>query len=212
MQGLRSKTFYEFDSGCRARRRTRSLHRTAVCSWEFALDFLSFKLVSGARWTFGNNNTLYVHFSDLARCRSRVCANWGVVGRRKRPGRCRFLARFIFGPIGIVIALLLPGIKTMDFVAKSAELADLNALIKNKGKVGIGVSPKDGRTVVTVADGLSAQKSGAQVGDRIITIDGNLCEGDYKAVALRLVGTVGSTVQVSIRRDNEARDFILLRG
>ena len=139
-----------------------------------------------------------------------ICAIIGkVVGSKKGRGDAGLVLGFLLGPIGIVIALLLPIIADSKMI--NAEIADLTALTKERGKVGIGIDPKDGRTIVSVEDKSSAKEAGILVGDRIISIDGVLCEGDYKAVVLKIVGDKGSVVRLTVRRGDEALEFKIIR-
>lgn len=89
--------------------------------------------------------------------------------------------------------------------------AELNALIANLGKVGIGISVEDGRTITSVITGSSAHENGIQVGDRIVSIDGALCEGDYRSIILQLVGEYGSQVKVRTLRGESLNEYVLVR-
>jgi uncharacterized RDD family membrane protein YckC/dUTPase len=89
--------------------------------------------------------------------------------------------------------------------------AELNALIANLGKVGIGINTQDGRTITSITTGSSAHENGIQVGDLIVAIDGAICEGDYRAVILQLVGDAGSQVEVTVRRGERLNEYVLVR-
>lgn len=92
-----------------------------------------------------------------------------------------------------------------------AEMDDLSALIADRGKTGLTISTADGRTVVGVSRGSSAEAAGILVGDRLIAINGELCEGSYKLIVLKLAGEPGTIVRVSVRRGDKAHNFELLR-
>lgn len=89
--------------------------------------------------------------------------------------------------------------------------AELNALIANLGKVGIGISVEDGRTITSVITGSSAHENGIQVGDRILSIDGESCVGDYRSIILQLVGEFGTQVKVSTLRGESLNEYVLVR-
>ena len=96
-------------------------------------------------------------------------------------------------------------------IASAAEMHDLKALLANKGKTGLIIDTNDGRTILGTSPGSPAEIAGLLAGDRLITIDGELCQGDYKAIALRLAGSPGSFVKLSIRRGEQAQDLVLQR-
>lgn len=96
-------------------------------------------------------------------------------------------------------------------IASAAEMYDLKALLANKGKTGLVIDTNDGRTILGTSPGSPAETAGLLAGDRLITIDGELCQGDYKAIALRLAGAPGSFVKLSIRRGEQAQDLVLQR-
>ena len=145
-----------------------------------------------------------------------VCLVCGLIGNAVASDKGRssagFWLGFLLGPLGIIIALLLsPLPKKADTVAIAAEIADIAALIKNRGKIGVGISPKDGRTIMTVQDGSSAHAAGIKVGDRVVMIDGALCEGTYQSTVLRISGEAGTKVRLSLRRGDTAFDSEVLR-
>ncbi len=146
-----------------------------------------------------------------------VCALIGaVVADEKNRGRAGFWLGLFFGPLGIIMALLLPAAPTpksaiplkIPKTGMSEEDADFQALIKSRGKVGIGIKE---RTIISVAADSAASVAGVKTGDRLIAIDDQLCEGDTKAIILRLTGDRGSIVRISVRRKNDALEFKLIR-
>ena len=78
---------------------------------------------------------------------------------------------------------------------------------------GIGVtieSHAEGAKVTAVTPGMTAEKVGMQVGDRIVSIEGNSLAGlPLRAIVSQLRGPVGENVGVTIRRDS-ATDTIKL--
>jgi carboxyl-terminal processing protease len=82
--------------------------------------------------------------------------------------------------------------------------------------VGIGVEIKmlDHHPIIEqVIPGNPADKSGLKVGDRIIKIDGTSIDGlNLAQVALRLRGTAGSHVRVTIHRGGGQRTYIVKRN
>lgn len=142
-----------------------------------------------------------------------ICAFVGAkLAGEKGRSTTGFWLGLLFGPIGIIIALLLSPIGSLAASqADSEELNDLNALVKNKGKTGIVLSVSDGRTILSVIDGSIAEASGIRANDRIITIDGCLINGDYRDNALKLVGEAGTAVSITVRRGETAHDFTLIR-
>ena len=78
---------------------------------------------------------------------------------------------------------------------------------------GIGVtieSHAEGAKVNAVTPGMTAEKVGMQVGDRIVSIEGNPLAGlPLRAIVSQLRGPVGENVRVAIRRDS-ATDTIKL--
>lgn len=118
--------------------------------------------------------------------------------------------------IGIILTIFgekrpHPQNKAIKEEASRAEMEDLKAIIADKGKTGLIISTADGRTVISTSSGSSAEAEGILAGDRLIAINGELCQGDYKSVALKLAGDPGTTVRVSVRRGERAHDFELLR-
>jgi predicted metalloprotease with PDZ domain len=94
---------------------------------------------------------------------------------------------------------------------RAAAAADFSAFVKGQGKVGISINSQDGRTIESVSANSAAAETGVMVGDRMIAIEGELCEGDYRAVVLRLVGAPGTLVSITVRRGEDRLDFNLTR-
>lgn len=137
-----------------------------------------------------------------------ICAWIGSrLAREKGRASAGFWLGLFFGPLGIIIALLLPQRHVVD----SDLSEDLRALIEGQGKTGIVVNQKDGRTIDAVMTDSAAFEAGVLAGDRIISIDGELCSGDYRSVVLSLVGNKGSEVCISLRRGQSKVDLRLLR-
>jgi predicted metalloprotease with PDZ domain len=113
-----------------------------------------------------------------------------------------------FGPIGIVMALLLPSDTTES---KSRQVDDLNALTKNHGKIGLMLSPDDPQTICSVPINSPAFIAGVRSGDRLVMIDGTICNDDYKNTALKLVGPAGSIVKLTVRRRDEVFEALIKR-
>ncbi|HKA18070.1 MAG TPA: PDZ domain-containing protein [Blastocatellia bacterium] len=116
-----------------------------------------------------------------------------------------------FGPIGIVIALLLPTCNPANADISTAAVADFTAFVKDQGKVGVSINTQDGRTIGSVSAGSPAAEAGVLPGDRLIAIGGELCEGDYRSVVMRLVGSRGTIVSITVRRGEDRVDFNLTR-
>jgi hypothetical protein len=132
-----------------------------------------------------------------------------LVGARLAGERGRTLSGFflglLFGPIGIITALMLPPGPTWE------ALADLHALCRERGKVGIDIDPVDACTITCVASGTPAHSAGVQPGDRLIMIDGVPCAGDYRSMVLQLVGDHNTSVRIRVRRGGDALDLELTR-
>lgn len=142
-----------------------------------------------------------------------LCAIIGMaLASEKGRSGAGFLLGLILGPIGIVIALLLPAAASgKSHNLDSAAIADLNAITQSKGRVGLKISASDHRTITEVSPNSSASNAGIKIGDRLVMIDEALCEGDFRSVMLRLVGEKGTTVKISVRRRESLLEFSLLR-
>ena len=72
------------------------------------------------------------------------------------------------------------------------------------GGIGVTVeSHAEGAKVTAITPGMTAEKSGMQVGDRIVLIDGNALNGlPLHEIVRQLRGPVGNNVRVAIRRDS----------
>jgi predicted metalloprotease with PDZ domain len=90
-------------------------------------------------------------------------------------------------------------------------LAMLQSRVSGQGKTGIHVSLDDGRTIVALTAGSSAQSAGLLVGDTIVAIDNQVCGTDYKSNVLRLVGEPKTTVRVSVWRGEAAESYDVIR-
>lgn len=93
----------------------------------------------------------------------------------------------------------------------STELDDIRALISSKGKTGLLVDANDARTIKSVVIDSPAYVAGIRTNDRIIMIDGDFCNDDIRDVATKLAGDVGTTVNLTIRRNGEALEFAVPR-
>jgi carboxyl-terminal processing protease len=78
---------------------------------------------------------------------------------------------------------------------------------------GIGVTIEshiEGAQVMAVTPGMTADKVGIQVGDRIVAIDDNSVTGrDLRAIVNQLRGPVGKNVRVTIQRDGDTEPLEL---
>lgn len=141
-----------------------------------------------------------------------VCA---LIGRALASNKGRSLSGFwlglVFGPIGIVIALLLPPIAEVHPHIDEQLAADFVALTKNEGKIGVGVSQTDGRTITNPTIGSPADRAGIKADDRLVMIDNQMCEGDYRDVIMRIIGEAGTKVKLTVRRGDERIDFDVIR-
>lgn len=144
-----------------------------------------------------------------------ICGGIGLslayeIGRRE----AGFFLGLLFGPIGIIMALLLPPRRSgkQKAIVDSETAADFAALTASQGKTGLSFSLADGRTVQAVDPGSAADGAGILPGDRLLLIDGQLCEGDYWATLSRIVGEPGTSVCLAVRRGKQRLDFDLRRA
>lgn len=135
---------------------------------------------------------------------------WAVIGyvlaAERGRGAAGFLLSLVFGPLGIIMALMLP--PGVD----DALLADLDALTVDKGKIGVLLDHKDASLIAHVIDDSPAHGAGIQSGDRLIMIDGIPCSRDYRTAVLQVVGDRGTPVKVRVRRNLQVLDHTLTRS
>ena len=118
---------------------------------------------------------------------------------------------FLIGTVSFVGFAILQALEKRTHPISAADAADFNAWVKAQGKVGITVNSQDGRTIESVSANSAAAEAGVMQGDRIVAIEGELCEVDYRAVVSRLVGAPGTAVRITARRGEDPIDFNLTR-
>ena len=82
------------------------------------------------------------------------------------------------------------------------------------GGVGIVMGFKDNKVmIISVMDGTPGKEAGLQAGDEIIAVDQKpVVEMQPEEVALKVRGEAGTNVVLTIKRNEESKDYILTRG
>jgi len=83
-----------------------------------------------------------------------------------------------------------------------------------RGRVGMRLEHRDGALIiVSVAPGSPAGRAGIVVGDRLVKVGGISVDGQTKPEDLSgmITGNPGSKVLVTILRDDQEKDIILIR-
>lgn len=133
-----------------------------------------------------------------------------VAGEKNRSQASWFLLGFLTSVAALLALIALPAIKQNDGEIDDQELLDdLNVIVSDMGKTGITLSTSDARTITSVRHGSPANLAGVQQGDRLVMIDGEFLfgESDYRSIILRLVGSPGTSVTLTVRRDKTAREY-----
>ncbi len=141
-----------------------------------------------------------------------ICALVGAwLAGEKGRSNAGFWLGFFFGPIGIIIALLLPARTAHVGHPDQAAFADLKAVLSDKGKTGLKLSVTDGQTISSVVSESPSDIAGVLAGDRLVTINGQFATSNYRDNAILLVGEPGSVVNITVRRGDTAHEFAVTR-
>ena len=81
------------------------------------------------------------------------------------------------------------------------------------GGIGVTIGLRDSLIIITdIMNGYEAQKKGLRKGDRILNINGITVAGQrIEAIRMMVRGTVGSTLNLQVQRENETLSFELTR-
>ena len=93
-----------------------------------------------------------------------------------------------------------------NMVKQQKELTDK---VKGRGKIGINIAFKQ---ILSVNPGSPAEVAGLQVGDIILTADGQELNGDIAHDVMLITGEPGSKVKLLILRGGERRTVLVIRG
>ncbi len=96
-----------------------------------------------------------------------------------------------------------------NFFERMKKYFSINAVLKDRGKIGIGCEK---RIVKKVIENSPAQKAGIMVGDTILSIDGESPSDDDLQNLIRITGTPGSTVSLKIKRNEDVKTISVVRG
>ena len=131
------------------------------------------------------------------------CIIAAAVAPKNRAGT-GFLLGLLLGPFGILIAILLrPDTTEEDQANLNRKLTDLNSFIDGKATTGLMLNCNDARSIMTVHKGSPAELVGIRSGDRLIAINGKMCDGDIESTILSIVGEPGDIVRLKIYRNTE---------
>lgn len=115
-----------------------------------------------------------------------------------------FLLGLLLGPFGILIAILLrPDTTEEDQANLNQKLADLNAFIDGKATTGLMLNYRDARMIESVGEGSPAELAGIRSGDRLISINGKMCDGDIEHTVLSIVGEPEDVIRLKIYRNTK---------
>jgi membrane-associated protease RseP (regulator of RpoE activity) len=117
----------------------------------------------------------------------------------------------VLGAVSVLVGVLMFAISKVGARTSGITPADLQAVISNRGKTGIMLNSKDGRTIVNTVGGSPAYIAGIKPGDRITMINDVICTGSYDQVVMQLIGDPGTQVNVTVRRGSHALNFQLTR-
>lgn len=103
---------------------------------------------------------------------------------------------------------------TVFMDAKEAQDFDKDLSGEIGGGIGVELGMRsDQPSVVRVLEGNPAEKAGVKAGDIIVKINGESAEGwDTARVAAKVRGEVGTTVKLSLLRDEAVQDFTITRA
>lgn len=103
---------------------------------------------------------------------------------------------------------------TVFMDAKEAQDFDKDLSGQIGGGIGVELGMRsDQPSVVRVLEGNPAEKAGVKAGDIIVKINGESAEGwDTARVAAKVRGEVGTTVKLSLLRDETLQDFTITRA
>ena len=103
---------------------------------------------------------------------------------------------------------------TVFMDAKEAQDFDKDLSGEIGGGIGVELGMRsDQPSVVRVLEGNPAEKAGVKAGDIIVKINGESAEGwDTARVAAKVRGEVGTTVKLSLLRDETLQDFTITRA
>jgi PDZ domain len=81
--------------------------------------------------------------------------------------------------------------------------------VRGRGKVGVRVDDK--LLIIEVIPGSPAEAAGVKVGDRILSVDGELLLDHYTA-SMRITGEPGSVLELKVHRKGQPHSFKITRG
>lgn len=102
------------------------------------------------------------------------------------------------------------GVQIQDFLTRLASYYTGYKQIEGRGTIGVQID-QDDLTILKVDAGSPAEQAGLQVGDRIVAVDGEPV-ADWKESGLRITGTPGTVVTLTVERDGQTRVIEVTRG